>query len=124
MDFFPVLSKLYPERTIQGQCFTFCHKLVNFGPVGNLISQKINALHRFGIPISKLDSLKVGDVLLLNYPIFGHGAFINSIVDDKLQLTESNFNLDLRVHHTRQISPNDHKILGVFRGSIIIPIPN
>lgn len=70
----------------------------------------------FGIPIAKIDTIKVGDIILTNEDrFFGHGAFVNAIVGGKLQLTESNYHYDLRIGHTRQIWPNSPSILGVFR---------
>ncbi len=127
MNLFPTLSKMYPEGSYQGQCFAFCHKLVkqdtNFPSMPVTIASKKQVLLTNGIPISKLDSIKVGDVLLLNYPIFGHGALVNYINGANLQLTESNFNLDGRVHHTRQISAHSADILGVFRGISLYPLP-
>lgn len=124
MNLQPLLKSLYPENSIQGQCFDFMHKLVDFPHVGTLLSTKIQSLNSFGIPISKLDTIKVGDVLLLNYPIFGHGAIVNYIVNNQLQLSESNFNLDLKVHHGRTIAFHDPNILGVFRGTALYQIPS
>lgn len=118
-----MLQSKYPEGSYGGQCFTFLHNLCQFPPVGNYLSQKIAALNRFGIPINHLAEFKVGDILLENYPIWGHGAMINDIVGTKLQLTESNFKLDGRIHHTRQIDHTDPKILGVFRGILDFPLP-
>jgi hypothetical protein len=123
MNLYPVLSKLYPENSFQGQCFTFMHELVDFPHIGTLLGSKKAALNSVGIPISKLDSIKVGDVLLLNYPIYGHGALVNNIQGSELQLTESNFKLDGRVHHTRKIPFHDPNILGVFRGKDLYPLP-
>lgn len=128
MNYFPILSKLYKEGSWGGQCFAFLHKLVDFPSVGNLASAKIKSLNKFGIPLAKLDSIKVGDIVLQNTPIFDHGSFVNAIVDGKLQLTESNYNLDGQIHHTRLLRPTDKAILGVFRplqgiGGLLFPTP-
>ena len=123
MTYKDLLQSKFPENSWQGQCFTFMHKLCLFPPVGNFLNQKIASLNRFGIPLSKLDSFKVGDVVLQKYPIFGHGSMINAIVGTKLQLTESNRYLNGLVHHTRQIEHTDPRILGVFRGTLDYPIP-
>jgi len=123
MNLYPLLSKKYPEGSVQGQCFSFLHKLINFPDVGNLLSTKKVSLAKFGIPIQDLATIKVGDVLLLNYPVWGHGALVNCLINGQLQLSEANFNLDLKVHHTRQISHQDPNILGVFRGNYLFALP-
>jgi hypothetical protein len=123
MNLYPTLSKLYPQGSFGGQCFTWLHRLVDFPSVGNLIGTKIKSLNSFGIPISKLDTFKVGDIILQQYPVFGHGSFINAIVDGQLQLSESNFALNGRIDHTRLLSPHSAEILGVFRGNLMFSLP-
>jgi len=124
MNLLPYLQSKYKEGSQQGQCFTFMHRLVDFPHIGTYLNQKITGLKAFGILIQNLDTIKIGDVLLLKYPVFGHGALVNDIQGANLQLTESNFNLDGKCHHTRQISIHDPKILGVFRGNwLFAPTP-
>lgn len=123
MTYKDVLAQHYPEGSYQGQCFTFLHRVCNFPPVGDLSGDKIKSLHKFGIPIENLDSIKVGDIVLQKYPVYGHGSMVNAIVGTKLQLTESNYLLNGRIHHTRQIEHTDPRILGVFRGALTFPIP-
>ncbi len=123
MNYAQVLASHFPENSFGGQCGTFCHRLVQFFPVGNFLTQKIASLHRFGIPLLSLDSFKVGDVVLQKYPIYGHLSVINAITGTKLQLTESNYYLNGRVSHKRQIDTSDPRILGVFRGALTYPIP-
>lgn len=118
MNLYSTLSKLYPKNSWQGQCFTFLHKLVDFPPVGNSLGNKFRSLLTFGIPIAKLDTIKVGDIILTNESFyFGHGAFVNAIIGGKLQLTESNYSLNGKVNHTRLLSPNSKAIWGVFRAN-------
>ena len=123
MSYQQLLQSKYPEGSWGGQCGTFAHKLVNFPSVGNMLGAKLRSCLAFGIPYAKIDNFKVGDVVLENYPVFGHLAVINAIIGSKLQLTESNFNYDLKVHHTRQIDRADSRIFGVFRGALTYPIP-
>lgn len=121
MNYADLLQSKFPDGSYGGQCFTFLHRLCRFPPVGNYLSEKIAALHRFGILTYRLDGFKVGDILLENYPIWGHGAMVNDIVGTKLQVTESNFSLNGRIHHNRQIEHTDPRILGVFRGVLFYP---
>lgn len=122
MTLYPILSKLYPEGSYGGQCGTFAHRLIDFPIIGNTLSSKKSVLQASGIP--NPDVLKVGDVLITNEsPIFGHVAVINDIKDGQLQLTESNYYLNGRIHHTRKISGFSKSILGVFRGAYLFPLP-
>jgi hypothetical protein len=124
MNLYPTLTKLYPENSYGGQCFDFMHKLVLFPHIGTLLSTKKQGLQMYGIPVDRLDTIKVGDVLLTNESlVFGHGCMVNAIIGDKLQLTESNYHLDLKVHHTRQIWAHSPVILGVFRGNYLFDLP-
>lgn len=127
MNLKPILEKLHKQGSYGGQCYTFLHRLVEFPPVGNSLAAKKQALKRFGIPIGQLDSIKVGDIVLTNESFyFGHGALVNYIDGNNLQLTESNFNLNLKVSHTRLLPVYSKAILGVFRKpfKFIIPEPN
>jgi hypothetical protein len=125
MNLQPVLKKLYPEGSYGGQCFSFLHNLVDFDPVGNLAADKLRFLkfNPQGILLSRLDSFKVGDIVVQNTPVFDHGSFINYISNGMLQLSESNYNYDLKVHHGRLMRPNDKSILGVVRASLKVPLP-
>ena len=123
MNLYSTLKKIYPQNSYGGQCFTWLHRLIDFPSVGNLLGTKIKSLNSFGIPISKLDTFKVGDIILQQYPVFGHGSLINAIVNGQLQLSESNFSLNGRIDHTRLLSPQDKGILGVFRGAYRFNLP-
>lgn len=124
MSIRPILEKLYKEGSYGGQCFKFLHKLVDFPGVGDSLKSKKQALNAFGIPVAKLDSIKVGDIILTTEStIFGHGAIVNSIEGDNLCLTESNFKYFLRISHGRKLSAHSPLILGVFRGPFKFELP-
>lgn len=131
MNLRPIFEKLYPTGSIGGQCFEFCHKLVKqtatFPGMPIFGYQKEALLKTAGIPINQVDALRVGDVLLLNYGLYDHGAIVNAILPGgKLQLTESNYNeilKPLRVNHSRTINFNDPAILGVFRSDPLYSLP-
>ncbi len=132
MNYQPILQQLYPEGSIQGECGVFCHRLVNFPLVGNTLQSKIAAVHKFGIPATQLlGQFQAGDIIITSESrIYGHVAFVNELVYEAntanllyLQLTESNFNLDKKVHHTRLMPPNSPFIVGVIRGPLLFSIP-
>lgn len=130
MNLQPIFKALYPEGKfmgpVNGQCFHFLRNLVKYDPPGlnASLAAKISAMKTYGIPIAKVDSLKIGDIILTNESkVFGHGAIINYINGNNLQLTEANFKLDFRVHHTRQLAANSPHILGVFRGIRLYTLP-
>src|SRR4051794_28379781 len=112
MNLQSTFRKLFPENAYGGQCGTFAHRLVEFPSVGNYIWQKRAAAKKYGVP-----DAKEGDVLITSESVvFGHVAVINADLGDMWQLTESNFNLNGRVHHTRTISKSSKYILGALRG--------
>ncbi len=132
MNYQPLLQQLYPEGSVQGECGVFCHRLVNFPLVGNTLQSKIAAVHRFGIPVAQLQGqFHPGDIIITSESkVYGHVTFVNELVYQEntdnllyLQLTESNFNLDLKVHHTRLLAPNSPFIIGVIRGPLLFAIP-
>lgn len=124
MNLRPTLEKLYKQGSFGGWCFTFLHKLVDFPGVGDSLTSKKQALQKFGIPIAKLDEIKVGDIILTNESLyFGHGALVNEIVWGIPRLTESNFSLNLKVNHNRLLPISSKAILGVFRGAWKFEIP-
>lgn len=131
MDLTPIFQKLYPEGSYGGQCGVFAHKLIDFPLIGNTLASKIRAVNSFGIPVEKLgDQFQEGDVLITKESrIFGHVAVINLKIYEEntdhliqLKLTESNFHLDLRVHHTRILSADSPVIIGVIRGNFLFSI--
>lgn len=125
-DLKPSFEYYYPEGVKGGQCIVFLHRLVEFPPTGNYLSQKIATVKMHGILAADLKgNFEVGDVVITKEnPIYGHGFCVNSIIGDKLQATESNYNLDERVHHTRLLSKKSPLIVGVLRGPLKIKIIN
>lgn len=124
MDLQNQLESLYPQGSKGGQCVYFLHKLVDFPNTGNYLKQKIATVNTYGIPVSKLnDDFRVGDIIITNEsPVYGHGALINSILGNDLGLTESNYRLDEKVHHTRRLSRYSKAIIGVIRGRLKIKV--
>lgn len=116
----PTLKKLYPEGSIGGQCAVFAEKLITIPNVGDTLILKRQAVQNNGIPIGLLNqAFRLGDVLILDVGTKdGHVAVINTIdfLKGLLTLTESNYHLDKKVHHTRQISLSDQGIVGILRG--------
>ena len=123
----PILKKLYPEGSVQGQCGVFAHRVISFVLVGNTLAQKTQAVENYGVRADLLNqAFRLGDVLILDVKtVDGHVAIINTIdfVKGILTLTESNYNLDQKVHHTRQISITDPAIVGIMRGKPLFPWP-
>ncbi len=121
MDYSQILIKKYPDGSIGGQCGIFCHKLMQFPSVGNTIGSKRAAVKKFGYPAAKVQGGYVaGDVLILDIgTVAGHVAFINNIIGDDLQLTESNWFLNQRVHHDRLINKFSPEIVGCIRGQLL-----
>lgn len=117
----PILKKIYPEGSTGGECGTFAEKLITIPNVGNTLISKTQDVKNNGIPIGLLNqAFRLGDVLILNVgTLDGHVAVINTIdfIQGLLTLTESNYHLDQRVHHTRQISITDPGIVGILRGA-------
>lgn len=129
MNLQQTLQKLFPDNSWGGQCGTFAHRIVDFPLVGNSLWSKIRAVSSFGIPINSLNGdFKEGDVLITKESrVFGHVAVINQLIYAEntsnlieVRLTESNYNLNLRVHHNRTLSVNDPNIVGVIRGNLKI----
>lgn len=128
MNLYPLLIKKYPEGSRGGQCFEFMHKLVvpnnKFPLLGILYSSKYRELLKSGYLDTSI--INVGDVILQNYKPYGHGAFVNAVVNGQLQLSESNYNYitkPLKISHTRLISPKDSSITGFWRGDLAFATP-
>lgn len=117
MELKTTFSHYFPENSTGGQCAVFAEKLEQFGPVGDTLASKTAYVKKHGILRENLGGhYEVGDVVVTNESSkFGHVFIVNDIVGNQLQATESNFKLDLRVHHTR-IVPVSSKIVGVLRG--------
>jgi hypothetical protein len=121
MNLQPTFQHLFPEGSFGGQCGTFAHKLVQFPSVGNTLRSKQQAVKQLAINYAECQP---GDVLITKESlIFGHVAVINNDLKGSWQLTESNYHLDLRVHHTRQIAKNSPQIIGALRGKPLYSMP-
>lgn len=126
MDIRNILAQRYPENSKQGQCFQFLHKLATFPSVGDTLAEKLKAVANYGIPMALFNgNYRLGDIIVTNESLStGHGAMVNKLVGQALQLTECNYHLDEKVHHTRQLPVNSPKIVGVIRPDVFsFPFP-
>ncbi len=123
----PIIEKLFPENYKGGECGVFAHKLVQFPIIGDTLASKTAAVRNLGVPAELLGkAFRGGDVVITNESQQnGHVAVINNIdyIAQCFQVTESNFHLDGRVHHTRIISFDSPHIVGVIRGPALFPLP-
>lgn len=124
MDLQPTFAHYFPEGSegpgtgaYAGQCAVFCEYFVDMPMVGDSIEEKkaVVASHGF------IGSYQVGDVLVFDIGEYGHLSIINADLGNNWQLSESNWNLDGKVHHTR-IIPKTKSIVGAFRGALKVPI--
>lgn len=124
-----LLNKLYPENSTQGECGIFAHRLIDFSQVGNTYASKKRAVDSSGIPAVNLQqNFHIGDVVITDEGTFmgmgaGHVGVVNFIDDNFVYLSESNFNKDGKVHHTRKLPKNSSKIYGVLRGKPQFKVP-
>jgi len=129
-DLKPIVEKLYPENSHGGQCAVFCEKLVVMptpgNVLGNSLAEKTDKVNRYGIrAVNGWNQFHLGDVMITNESLkYGHVAFVNWFDDKNLRLSESNFRLDERVHHTRLLSRTSPHIIGVLRGAFKFQVPN
>ena len=117
MTLFPIFKTLYPENSYGGQCIVFLHKLVNFKPIGDTIQSKVASVYWRGIMAKNLNGdFRIGDLVITREGrTTGHGAIISAIWGDDLQLTESNFYGDKKIHHGRLLNKFSSLIVGVIR---------
>lgn len=106
-----------PSGSYGGQCGEFIHNIVKDYPYGlNGINQKESIIN---VPRGSLP--QIGDVVIQRVAgSTGHVAVVNNVDPNtgKITLTESNWNNDERVSHSRQMSINSPTISGYYRGSI------
>lgn len=119
MDLRPILQKLYPDGCTGGQCGVFAHKLIEFPLIGNTLKNKTDAVAKFGIVRGNINGdYRPGDVIVTSEnKTYGHVAVINNVVNGVLVLSESNYNLDQKVHHSRTMPVNNSHIVGLLRGN-------
>lgn len=111
----------YATGSQGGQCGVFAHKLVEFPNVGNMLAEKQASVNKHGVKADqwRKEGPQVGDVLIFNQGKYGHVAVVNEVLPNgQLKLSESNYNLDEKVNHSRVISANDKNIYGAIRGTL------
>lgn len=129
MDLKPIFEKLFPEGSKGGQCAAFAEKLVLLPTpghiVGDSLASKIDKVTKFGILAKNIkDDFREGDVIVTDESKkYGHLFVVNCVMPGALRATESNYNLDERVHHTRLISKVSPRIIGILRGTLKVEIP-
>ena len=117
MTLFPILKTLYPENFKGGQCITFLHKFADFRPIGDSLQSKVASVYWHGVMAKNLNGdFRVGDLVITRESSrYGHGALINTVWEDDLQLTESNYYGDNRVHHGRLLNKRSPLIVGILK---------
>jgi len=125
MDYQGILENLYPDGSIGGECGVFVHKLIQIPLVGNTIQSKTAAVRKYGYTAQMVQGgYDAGDAIVFNVDTpAGHIGFCNNIENGVMTITESNWNLDNKIHHTRQVSVLDKSIVGCLRGKLLFPIP-
>ena len=125
MNYLQILEKLYPDGSVQGECGIFVHKLIQIPLVGDTLSSKTVAVKKYGYTAAAVQGgYDAGDAIVFNVgTTAGHIGFCNNIVNGIMTITESNWNEDLKVHHTREVSVHDKSIIGCLRGKLLFPIP-
>ncbi len=89
--------------------------------VGDTIQEKANSLENYkqhGLAFYRGEDVpKVGNAVVMNPGTkWGHIAVVNSVnPDGTVTLTESNWNWDKKVTHSRKVNMNDPTILGYIR---------
>lgn len=122
-DLKPTFEHYYPQGSGGGQCAAFAEKLVKFGPVGDLLAQKLAYVKKFGS--TNIWDIQVGDVVLTNdSKLNGHMFVVNCDKVQFWQVTESNFDGKEHVSHTRLVSKFSPKMLGHIRSTLLVKIIN
>jgi len=136
-DLRPSFKAVYPEGcigpgegTFRGQCAVFAETVIKMqtpgGVIGYGLQDKINMVNNHGTPLVQMGgNFLIGDVVIQNLGPYGHVSVVNFFPGGGyLQLSESNFHEDMRVHHTRTLAANDPCIIGVLRGTLNVPFVN
>lgn len=121
-----IVSSFKPG-TFGGQCGEFTHKIVDFPPMGDMYSEKVASVDKFGVRKENWTP-KVGDVVISDAsdvsrtgkPLqYGHAAVVAEIKPNgELVLIESNRRGDERITIGRTISKDNPAIYGALRGTI------
>ena len=115
-----------PEGTVGGQCGVYAQNVVKLPDggnwrVGDSIQQKANSVARYanaGLGFYPGEEVpKSGNTVIINPGTeYGHVAVVNSVNrDGTVTLTESNWNWDGKVTHSRKIRLDDPSIVGYIR---------
>lgn len=120
-----ILETLYPEGSYGNECGIFVHKLIQIPPIGDTILTKTAAVKKYGYTAQMVQGgYDAGDAIVFDVGTkAGHIGFCNNIVNGVMTITESNWNLDGKIHHTRSLSVFDKSIVGCLRGILLFPIP-
>lgn len=122
-DLRPTFDYYFPEGSQGGQCAAFAEKLIEFGPVGNSFTSKLNYVKKYGSTVIK--DIEVGDVVLTDdSKKNGHIFVVNCDMGSTWRVTESNFTLDEKIHHTRQVPKNSPRLKGHIRAPLLVTIIN
>jgi hypothetical protein len=110
-----IFASKYAAGATGGQCGDFARKLVtsygyDYPRLGDGKTDKANAVQKYGVPSNQWN---VGTVLVTaENPTYGHVAVINGFTDKGIRVTESNYNQNGKVSHTRIIPYSSNKIIG------------
>lgn len=126
----PTFEHYYPENAIgpgtgnlQGQCAVFAQYFIEMPKVGDTIETKKAACKAQGILRKDIKEFLPGDVLVLDIGTkAGHIAVVSSTDQVRLNLSESNYREDKRVHHDRWMIASSPQIYGIFRGKLKVPV--
>jgi len=122
-DLKPTFEHYFPEGSIGGQCAAFAEKLVAFGPVGDSLASKLAYMQAHGS--SNLSDIQVGDVVFTDdSKVNGHIFVVNADLGNCWRATESNYNLDQKIHHTRLVPKNFIGLKGHVRAPLKVQIIN
>lgn len=113
----PIFKTLYLENSKGGQCVQFLHQFADFRPIGDSLQSKVSCVYYRGTMAKDLKgNFVVGDMVITRESSkYGHGAIISAIWGDSLQLTESNFYGDGRIHHGRLLNKYSPLIVGIIK---------
>lgn len=115
-----------PEGTVGGHCGVYAQNVVKLPKgknwvVGDSIEQKIKSVQAYrekGLAfLPEEDTPRVGNALIMDMGTkWGHVAVVNNIDENGVMtITESNWNWDKRVTHTRKMMYDDPRIVGYLR---------
>lgn len=132
-DLKPTFEHYYPENSkgpgegiYAGQCGSFAHAVIDTPfRFGDKMAAKRQAIHDHGMTVAQVGGRYLpGDILILDIGTReGHITVVNNVMDQRLRLSEANWDLDGKVHHTRIIVPSN-QIIGVYRRPLKVAVIN